>query len=172
MTAPQVLAQCTAILIIIIMSVGAHAKEQKTFLIYQIVINSLYVAHYALLAATTAVATSVICVVRTAVFFLYQRKGREVPAWLIGVIFVVVVGVGAAAWRNWLSIFPIIATIIYTYGQWQHNVQTARKAVIAGDGCWIVYNIFYFGYVNFAGKIVEIISCAIAMRRYSKGKEG
>ena len=168
LTIPQTLAQGVAILIIILMAIGAQSKTQKMFLFYQVAINFLYVLHYGLLSATTAVAISVICVVRTLIFFLYKKAEKALPIWLLITIFAVVIGAGIATWDNWLSIIPILATMAFTYGQWQHNVQTTRKTVIAGDFGWVVYNLFYFGYTDLIGKIVEITSCSIALYRNRK----
>ena len=168
LTLPWVLAQCVAVLIIILMAIGAHAKTQNSFLSFQVIINSLYIPHYVLLFADTAVATSIICVIRTVIFYLYQKNGKDVPMWLLSVIFIVVVGAGMIVWEAWYSVFPILATIIYTYGQWQHDVRTSRKTVIAGDLNWVVYNMFCFGYVSLVGKFVEIISCSIALRKSVK----
>ena len=166
---PQILAQGVAILIIVLMAAGGQAKTQRMFLLYQVVINALYILHYGLLSAATGVAIATICVIRTLIFFLYRKAEKELPLWLLITIFTVVIGSGIATWDNWLSIMPILATILFTYGQWQHNVQITRKAVVAGDVGWCIYNLFYFGYIALIGNIVEITSCSIALHRHRKG---
>ena len=165
MTVPQILAQVVAIVIIILMAIGAQSKTQKMFLFFQLVANALYGVHYGLLSKMTAVVISGICVVRTLIFFLYNRENKKVPIWLLITIFAVVIGAGVVTWENWLSIIPILATIVFTYGQWQRDVRVTKKTVITGDFGWIVYNAFCSGYMDIAGKIVEITSCAIALRR-------
>lgn len=171
LTIPQVLAQGVAVVIIILMAISAQLKTQKMFLFYRVAINSLYVLHYALLSATTAVAITIVCVTRTLIFFLYKRAEKEMPKWLLIIIFAVAIGLGIATWDNWLSIIPILATIAFTIGQLQQNVQTTRKTVIIGDFGWLIYNIFYFGYMDLIGRIVEITSCSIAVYKNRKKEE-
>ena len=91
------------------------------------------------------------------------------PVWLLVVIFIAVVGAGIATWENLLSIIPVLATISFTYGQWQRDVQMTRKTVILGDIGWVVYNLFCSGYTDIVGKIVEITSCSIALYK-QRGK--
>ena len=164
------LAQGVAVLIIILLGIGGQAKTQKMFLFSQLIVNTLYVLHYVLLSATTAVAVCIVCVLRTLIFYLYRRADKDAPIWLLTIIFIVVIGAGLVTWQNMLSILPVLATISFTYGQWQHNIQTTRKTAIAGNVGWVIYNLFCFAYVDLIGKIVEITSYAIAMYRHDKGK--
>jgi 8-oxo-dGTP diphosphatase len=148
------------------MAIGAQAKTQRSFLFFQLIINILYCVHYAFLSATTATVVCIICVIRTLIFYLYRRKDKTVPIWLLIVILAVVIGSGVFTWEGWLSLLPIVATILFTFGQWQSNVKVTRLFVIAGDLTWIVYNIFYLAYADIAGRSVEALSCLIASLRY------
>ena len=66
----KVSAQFVAAIIIILPAIGAQSENQKRFLFYQVIINALYVLHYALLSSATAVVISVICVIRTLIFYI------------------------------------------------------------------------------------------------------
>jgi len=163
----QIIAQIVALIIIVLMAVGSHPKTQNKILLYQVSINFLYIIHYKLLGADVAVVISIINTIRTFIFFLYGTKNKHTPLWLLIMIFAISIGAGIYRWTDWTSIFPILATLIYTYGQWQLDPQNTRKSIIGGDICWVIYNFFVFGYVNLIGKIIEIISTSIAHYRYS-----
>lgn len=171
MTPLQIAAQVIAVIIIVIMAIGSQAKTQRSFLFFQLIINALYCVHYAFLSATAATVVCIICVLRTLIFYLYRRKDKTVPIWMLIIILVVVVGSGAITWDGWLSLLPIVGTILFTLGQWQSNLKITRMFVIGADLVWIGYNIFYLAYADIAGRAVEALSCVIAALRYRGNTE-
>ena len=166
MTLFPILAQVIAVIIIILMAVGAQAKTQRSFLLFQLIINILYCVHYSFLSAITAVVVCIISVLRTLIFYLYRRKDKTVPIWMLSLIIAVIITAGALTWDSWLCIIPIIATILFTFGQWQKDIRITRMFVIAGDASWIVYNVFYLAFADIAGRAVEALSCLIAAIRF------
>ncbi|MDE5630023.1 MAG: YgjV family protein, partial [Bacilli bacterium] len=72
---------------------------------------------------------------------------------------------GILTWQDVFSIFPIIGTIIYTYGLWQDNVKIIRltSAIVAVS--WIVYDISVKALVDMVQKASQLISSMIALIR-------
>lgn len=97
--------------------------------------------------------------------------------WWMGCIFVaaqaaLTIFMDEHGWLGWL---PVIATAIFTFVINAKNENVLKAAVIAGQVCWAVYDIFLQNYVTFAFDILTIVSnfagILLSLRKKHNDKE-
>lgn len=72
---------------------------------------------------------------------------------------------GITTWQNIFSVIPIIATIIFTYGLWQDDVEVTRICTAITAGNWSIYNVIVKAYAGALQSVSECISAIIAIIR-------
>ena len=69
---------------------------------------------------------------------------------------------------NVVSLIPIIATIVFTYGLWQDNVKVTRIWTAITAGNWTIYNVILKAY---AGALQYVAECSYAIIAMWRNKE-
>ena len=67
-----------------------------------------------------------------------------------------------------LSLFPLVAALIYTLFIWNGNELVVKKTAFYCYFIWLVYNIFVFSIPEIIANILGIISTFIAIKNYKK----
>ncbi len=102
-----------------------------------------YAMHYLILKEHTAALLNLIGVVRGVWFYLNDKfnvSTKKASVSLVVCLILLVAG-GCLTFEHWYSIFPIIATVIYTISVWQKNLKIYRWIVIPVEICGITLNI-------------------------------
>lgn len=161
-----ILAQIVGIIVLVITVISIQFKTKEKILICQIIANILVAIQYFLLNALTGAVVSIINVIRCIIFYHYKKKDKK-PSIIFLTIFIgVAIISGILTWQNGLSIIPIIATIIFTYGLWQDNVRITRICTAVTAGNWAIYNVVVKAYAGALQSVAECISAIIAMIRH------
>jgi len=82
------------------------------------------------------------------------------------ILTIVPIIISCFTFTGWISLIPIIATILYTYAIWQKNLTRFRVIVSSSSIGWIFYNFVGGAYVSLIGGIFEFISGIIAIIRF------
>ena len=146
-------------------------QDKKKILFNQIIANSFYAVQYAFLHLFSAASMNMVSVVRSIVFYFYEKKGKSIPKWMLAVFVAVLALLGYLTYTNLLGLLPIVITVAYAYSMWQKNLVVVRWIYIIAACGWIVYNIVGRAYVSMVGNVFEIISGAVALYRYRAEKE-
>ena len=64
-----------------------------------------------------------------------------------------------------LSVFPIIAALIYLIPTWFGNSKTVKKTALFCYLLWLVYNIFVLSIAGIISNIISIISIIVSIKR-------
>lgn len=83
----------------------------------------------------------------------------------LGIFVIIAILSGILTWQSTLSIIPIIAAIIFTYGLWQDNITITRICTGITAGNWTIYNIIVKAYAGAIQSVAECISSIIAIIR-------
>ncbi|MGN1297973.1 MAG: YgjV family protein [Clostridia bacterium] len=67
--------------------------------------------------------------------------------------------------NNIFSIFPVLLSILYTYGVWQSNLKTYRVISVVGAIAWMIYNSVVGAYASVIGNVFQCITAIIAIIR-------
>ena len=126
----------------------------------------IFLAHFILLGAWTAVGMNLVGMIRTLLFRLReQRKWADQPVW--PVIFVLLFWLaGLLAHESWLGILPVIAMTIETIGLWMKNPRKLRLINLFPHPFWFTYNLIKGSWPGVLCEIFVLFSILVAIFRY------
>lgn len=160
-----IIAQIIGGIVLILTVISIQFKTKEKILICQIIANILISIQYFLLNALTGGVVSIINVIRCIIFYYYKKKNMKPSVVFLGIFVIIAIVSGILTWQSVLSIIPIIAAIIFTYGLWQDNITITRICTGITAGNWTIYNIIVKAYAGAIQSIAECISSIIAIIR-------
>lgn len=158
-------AQIIGGIVLILTVISIQFKTKEKILICQIIANILIAIQYFLLNALTGGVVSIINVIRCIIFYYYKKKNMKPSFVFLGIFIIIAILSGILTWQSTLSIIPIIAAIIFTYGLWQDNITITRICTGITAGNWTIYNIIVKAYAGAIQSVAECISSIIAIIR-------
>ncbi|SRR5574344_966584 len=155
-----------AALLVIVLSV--QCKKKKNIMLLQTIANILYSIQYILLNAYSAAYLNIITVLRSYVYYEYDKKRKKILLiWpIIFSIFCIIFGY--IFYEGPIVIIPVLITIAYTIGATYKNPNVFRIVFLVCAFIWIYYNYSVGAYVSIFGNVCEIISTYISLKRYKK----
>ena len=115
-------------------------KSRKKILILQLSAGVMWVLHYHLLGAYTAVLTNSIGIFRSGISYFNDRKWARSILWLYLIILCSVLS-SALTWDGWISLLPSISLICTATGLWIHNLTLTRLLFVLQSPCLLIYDI-------------------------------
>ena len=125
-----------------------YVIKKRTWILYFSLMALLFNGlHYSLLKAWAGVGVVCIAIVRN-VLFLIQQKIKVLDKYVIDdwiiLIFLMIISITTAFWTydSVLSLFSIVASMVYTISVWQKNIKVYKILGILSGLLNIVYFIF------------------------------
>ncbi len=134
----------------------------------------IFLAHFILIGAWTAVAMNTVGALRTLIF-QYKETKRWAERYFWPFIFILgFILSGLLAWQEWYSVLPIIAMSIETVGLWMNKPKAIRFINLFPHPLWFTYNLIMMSWAGITVEVMIFISILIAIYRYDikhqKGK--
>lgn len=161
----NILANILGVIGIFFLVVSVQCNKKSSILIFQIFANIFYGLQYLTLGAFSAGVMSIVSLLRCLIFYSYDRKGKLVPLWLFLILALSIIFPIFFTYDGILSLFPIVATLVYSYATWQKNLSLFRKLVLSVSILWIIYNFCVGAYISVIGSVFEFVSSIIAIYR-------
>lgn len=115
-------------------------KDRKKILILQLSAGLMWVTHYYLLGAYTAVLTNSIGILRSGISYFNDKKWAKSILWLYLIILLSILS-SAVTWDGWISLLPSISLICTATGLWIHNLTITRILFVVQSPCLFFYDI-------------------------------
>ena len=149
-----------------LISLYAYQKvNKKDILLCMIISNIINLVHYLILGAYSGCITKVIAIFRD-IFIVLKEKNKRLSSVLFLIIFLLIyVGVSIYTFTNILSLFPLLAAIIYIIPTWLGNSKTVKKTALFCYVLWLIYNIYVLSIAGVTANIVSIVSIIIGLKR-------
>lgn len=154
-------AQLVGVVGICILIAVFQFNNRKIILRLQLVSGLVWALHYILLGAFTGAAMNALMSLRNYVFEKYRHNG-----WMFWISVAVIVMAGLLTWRDWSSVFPLIASIVATIAVWQKNPRHIRFLMIFVPILWFCYNYLNGSYPGMVGDTVTFVSLLVGMYRF------
>jgi hypothetical protein len=128
-------------------------KSRSSILAWQILSSALWVVHFLLLGAPSAVMMNFLGVVRQTVFF-YRGRSKHIRSawWPIGFCTAFCLG-GAVTWEGWPTLLLTVAMVFGTIALWQVETRKLRLLSMIPPPLWFAYNMLH---LSFAGMLTEL----------------
>lgn len=163
-----VIAQIIGFLAFIISLIVYHRKKKSRILGDMVISNILNLVHYLLLGAYSGCITKVMAIIRDS-FIIAKGKNKKLSSYCFLALFIIAYIVcSIVTYKGILSLFPLIAAIIYIVPIWNGNEKTIKNTAFFCYFLWLGYNIFVFSIAGIVANVVSIISTFIAMINENK----
>ena len=163
-------AQIVMILAFLIMTSSFWCKKREKILKLQIISSILFVLQYVLLQAWTGAVLNAISIGRA---FVFRKKGQSYDKekgginwnsnWILYAFVTVFIISSIITWDGWVSILPLMATLVYTFGMWADKPQYIRLSANVASVFWVSYNLFMGGYAGCFTECILFTSNTIAL---------
>lgn len=150
---------------------AVQCRKKKHMMIVQMFAHLLYAFQYTLLGAFSACYMDLMAVLRTLIFYKYDKSRKKIPVILPIIICVITSLIGYFTYTNTLSLIPVIIAIAYTIGASFKNPRVYKYVFAVCAFGWIYYNFKVSAYICIIGNVCEITSSAIAIIRETKIKK-
>ncbi len=163
-------AQLSGVAALAIVVLSYQGGTQRRILFLQICGSVLFTIHFGLLGALTGAAINAVSMLRAVTFHRYGTRQQR-PSWLPVVIGALFIAAGIITWQGVLSILPIAAMLISTYGFWQRDAQRLRAIAIGSPPLWLVYNVAIGSLPGIATELLNLMSIGTGLWRYRRNKK-
>ena len=164
----KVIAQIIGFVALFISLIAYHRKDKKSIMSNLVICNLFKLVHYLLLGAYSGCVTKIIAIIRDG-FIIIKEKNTKLSNNLFLLFFIMLYVIAAFfTYDGILSMFPLVAALIYTLFIWNGNELVVKKTAFYCYFIWLVYNIFVFSIPEIIANILGIISTFIAIKNYKK----
>lgn len=161
-----IITQIIGLIAFIISLFAYHRKTKKSIFSTMIISNILNIIHYLLLGAYSGCITKVIAVLRDS-FIILKGEKKSLDKRYFLILFIILYFISMYfTYNNILSVFPIVAAIIYLIFIWDGNEIKIKKVAFSCYFLWLIYNIYVFSIAGIIANVISIISTYIAIKNY------
>ncbi len=148
----------------------AYYWNKKEKIMYTVITaNFLNLLHYALLWALSWSITKILAVTRDSLIVYKEKKhfNLNIVLWVFVILYI---AFAIYTYQWFISIFPLLAALIYTISIWNWDEWVVKKAAFSCYFFWLIYDIYVWSYVAIFSDIISIISSFIAVVLWIKWK--
>lgn len=160
-------AQITGILCSILSISLTQFKERKHILIGEVALNILFGINYFLLMGYTGTLVCIIAMIHTVIVYKYSIKDAKIPLYInisAIVCYIIVTLLCAKVIKDY---FPFISAILFTFAINQKDTFKYRLLKASNTSIWLIYDICVRSYGSLFAKVLNLISHAVAIKRYN-----
>lgn len=154
----EIAAQAVGFAAMVLLVSSFQMKTRQKILALQLVSETLWVTHYALLGAYTGMALNLVAAARCFVYAKRETKkwaDKPLIPWLF---FASAVIVALLSWTGPASLLPMTSVCITSFVAWSKRPVIIRVFSIPGCICWFVFNLLSGSYAGVVTEVLNITS--------------
>ena len=166
-----ILSQVCVILAVGFLGTTYLIKDKKIILFLSILTALLYGIQYLLLGAMAGFYMDLVSIVRSMWFYINAKNKKKNSIFVLIGLYIIAIVFGVLSFKDIFSIFPMIATMLYTYSIWQDDVKVYRLLAIPVSISWITYNVYsktLFGIITESVLLIIEIVGVIKLKKIKK----
>ena len=164
------LAQIIGAFAVALMIISYLNTKKERYLFFQITCNIFYGLQFFLLNAYSAMGICIITIIKSILFYLYEKKNKNAPLWALILTEIVTIIFGIIIFDGFDTLLPIIISCIYTYATWQKNLKLTYITGTCISVLWIIYYSIIGAFVSISGGIFELCASIIGVCKLNKLK--
>lgn len=143
--------------------------DRKRLIFCKLIIDILWITHFAMLGGYTIVCTTSVAVIREIVFINRDKRifSSQIWLWIFIAVYTVI---PVLTWEGIHSIFPALSSIAATFSLWVRSVRRTKEISLFVALSQLVYEIAVGSYAAVTNEIVTITSIIISFLRERKKK--
>ena len=165
MTASFLLVQLLGLVPSLIAITSLQSTNRGRILKLQILCCILWITHYAILGAATAVATNLIGIIRALLCTFNNRPWAKSRLWLAALIAMYLLS-AAFTWQGPASALLTFSMLCTTVALWVHDMRLTRFLYLLNSPPVLIANLIMGSYSCAAIEVLALCSFALAVYRY------
>ena len=145
--------------------VGDNQKKKITVLVAFIFANIMYALQFLFLYAWPALAICIIAIIRTTVYYQYERKGLKKSYTVLIIFLTICVVSGILTYQDLFSFVPIFSSIAFTWALWQTNLRRFRIIALIEPIAFFFYDYHVGAWVGMIVTVLEFLGALVAIIR-------
>lgn len=176
LTTTYIISQVLTVIAYIFIGATYQVKKRKAILILNVLSQIGFGIAYILLQAWSGLAMTVVALIRNFIFIIDENKNGKrsnigkTDITILVIVLLICILSAIFTYDGFLSILPIIATMLYTYAICQKNVKIYKLLGIPIETLWILYNIYIMSIVAIILETIMLLNCIIGYLREIKEK--
>ena len=168
------IAQFFGLLGLFLMVISLFKSEKQEMLLFVILNGLSFSLEYFLLGAFSGMGSNLFGILRTMICMQKEKNIRYDKKWILVLIMIVYVLIGAYSYTGPITVLPIIAEEIYVLTIWQSKVPVIRYGTALMVILWFIYDIIVAAYPSAACDTIVFFSTvtSILINRKGKTEEG
>lgn len=151
---------------IIICVISPWLKKKWQYLICNITGNSVLFVQYLIQSCYTEMAVVTIGIVRTFVFYIFEKKDKKVPVYILIIFIIALICASVFTFENYTSLLVVASLLLGTISQWGFGMLTLRICCVA-DSLLLMTNYSIRGmYTTLISEVIYLISTLSAIFKY------
>ena len=153
----------------LIVILAVQFNNRKLILLAQAAACVLWIIHYGLLGAMTAVFTNFVSFGRSVVFYNNDKRWAKSDLWLW--LFIVLFAANSLlTWEGWRSILPGVAMSLTTGALWTKKPSRMRLLYLINSPFWLTYDLLTGSYSCAVVEVCALVSYVVAVVRFDRKK--
>ena len=141
-------------------------KTQKRLLIWKLTTDMIWIMHYWLLGAYSAIAITVVAIMRSIVFLNAEHhRWAQSKYWLL-VFLAASIALSLLAWQNAYSALMLFSSVLCIIGYWLGRPFMTRLLSIPSATSSLIYNIVYHSREGVVSSAFIISSAIVGIIRH------
>lgn len=145
-------------------------KERRKLLIWKLITDLIWISHYIALGAYSAVAATVVAILRTVVFLNEDRKWAQSKAWL-PIFLAISLTFSIFAWQDIFSLGTTLSSLSAIIAYWMKKPKVTRAISIPSAVAYLIYTIHAGSIEGSVNEIFIIVSSIIGYIRLDREKK-
>lgn len=167
----NIIAQIFGFIALVFYIVSLQTDNKKKLLTFLIITNTFYSLQYLMLDAYSGLFICLVGMFRSIIFLKFEKEQKEVPMYVLLVVFGIILYSSFISYNDILSLIPISMGFIYSWATWQKNMKRFRIVCIINASSWLFYNFIVGAYVGVLSSIIEFIFAVISLIRFDLKKQ-
>jgi len=140
-------------------------KKMSAVLAFNLTGNVLVGINYPISGSLSfaGMAVCIVACVQVFINFLFARKNKTVPVWLLVVYLISFVAVNLLSFREWYDILALGAAVCFVFSISQQSTRSYRILYCINSSLWIVYDLLACSYTNLATHIALAVFTLVSM---------
>ena len=147
----------------VISLIAFHKKDKKNIFKNTMISNLLSLIQYIVLNANSGIATKIIAIIRDLSIMKQEKYNFLKTKKMLSIFVIIYLVLMIITYQGILSVFSLLAALIYTVFCWNGNVNTVRYIGIFTNVLWLIYNIYVKSYIGAFSNLISIFSTSIAI---------
>ena len=167
----NIIAQIFGFIALVLYIISLQINNKKKLLIFLAITNIFYSLQYLMLDAYSGLFISLVGMFRSIIFLKFEQEKKDIPIYVLLLIFGIILYSGILSYNTMLSIIPISMGFIYSWATWQKNMKRFRIVCILNASSWLLYNLIVGAYVGALSSIIEFIFAIVALIKFDLKKQ-